>query len=88
MELLKKKSFFTLVQQHFVSAVPFKKKLVTNEKSSFQMIAESKYAITIVTLSDWRTNLAPVFQPMRSKPTPIAPSTCDFSRACKLQVIA
>ena len=32
--------------------------------SSFQMTVESNYAIAIATLSDWLTNLAPVFQPV------------------------
>ena len=35
--------------------------------SSFEMSVESSYPSAIATLSDWPTNLAPVFQPMRSK---------------------
>ena len=31
------------------------------------MNVEGNYVIAIATLSDWLTNLAPVFQPMRSK---------------------
>ena len=34
---------------------------------SFQMSLESLNAIAIATLNDWLKNLAPVFQPMRSK---------------------
>ena len=40
------------------------------------MTVETNYAIAIATLSDRLKNLAPVFQPMRSKP--IAPSGRDF----------
>ena len=44
--------------------------------------------IAIATLGDWLKRLAPAFQAMR-KPKPIAPSTCDISRASgELQVIA
>ena len=44
--------------------------------------------IAIATLGDWLKRLAPAFQAM-SKPKPIAPSTCDISRASgELQVIA
>ena len=42
-------------------------------------------------LKDWLNNLAPVFQPMRSKSNALAPCTRDFSCAlinCKLQVFA
>ena len=53
------------------------------------MTVESNYVIAIDTLSDWLKRLAPVFQPMRSKPEPIAPRMRDFSRAMsELQVIA
>ena len=53
------------------------------------MTDESNYAIAIASLSDWLKRLAPVFQPMRSKPKPIAPRTRDFSRALnELQIIA
>ena len=53
------------------------------------MTVESNYVIAIAALSDWLKRLAPVFQPMRSKPKPIAPCTRDFSRASsKLQLIA
>ena len=31
------------------------------------MTVESNYAITIATLSDWLTSLAPVYQPMRGE---------------------
>ena len=57
--------------------------------SSFQMAVESNYAIAIAKFSDWLENLAPLFQPMRSKTKPIAPCTNEFSRALsKLQVTA
>ena len=53
------------------------------------MTVESNYVIAIDTLSDWLKRLAPVFQPTRSKPEPIAPRMRDFSRAMsELQVIA
>ena len=53
------------------------------------MTVESNYVIAIATLSDWLKTLAPVFQPMRSKPKTIAPCTRDFSRVLsELQVIA
>ena len=40
-------------------------------------------------LKDWLNNLAPVFQPMRSKSNAVAPCSHDFSRALsKLQVFA
>ena len=55
------------------------------------MTVEINYMIAIATLNDWLKRLAPVLQPMRSKPKPkpIAPCTRDFSRALsKLQVIA
>ena len=54
------------------------------------MAVESNYAIAIASLGDWLQNLAPVFQPIRSKfkPKLIAACTRDFSRAfSKLQVI-
>ena len=53
------------------------------------MAVESNYAIA--SLGDWLQNLAPVFQPIRSKfkPKLIAACTRDSSRAfSKLQVIA
>ena len=53
------------------------------------MTVESNSVIAIATLSDWLKRLAPVFQPMRIKPKPIAPCTRDISRASsELQVIA
>ena len=53
------------------------------------MTDESNYLIAIATLSYRRKRVAPVFQPMRSKPKPIAPCTHDFFRASsELQVIA
>ena len=53
------------------------------------MTVECTYVIAIATLSDWLKRLAPVFQPMRTKPKPIAPCARDFSRALsELQVIA
>ena len=53
------------------------------------MTVESNYVIVIATLSDWLKRLEPVFQPMRSKPKPIALCTRDFSRGLsKLHVIA
>jgi len=53
------------------------------------MTVESNYVIASATLNDWLKRLASVFQPMRSKPKPIALSTRDFSRALsKLQIIA
>ena len=53
------------------------------------MTVESNYVIVIATLSDWLKRLAPVFQPMRSKPKPIALCMRDFSRGLsKLHVIA
>ena len=48
------------------------------------MTVESNDEIAIATLSDWLKRLAPVFQPMRAKPKPIAPCTRDFSRASHL----
>ena len=45
------------------------------------MTVASNYVIAIATLSDWLKRLAPVFQPMKAKPKPIAPCTRDFSRA-------
>ena len=45
------------------------------------MTVESNYVISIATLSDWFKRVAPLFQPMRSKPKPIAPCTRDLSRA-------
>ena len=48
------------------------------------MTVESNYVIAIATLSDWVKRVAPVFQPMKSKPC-----TRDFSRALsELQIIA
>ena len=45
--------------------------------------------IVIAMLIDWLQNLAPVFQPMRSKAEPIAPCTCNFSCTLRrLQIIA
>ena len=45
--------------------------------------------IAIATLDDWLRNLAPIFQPMRSKTKLIAPCTRASSRALwKWQVIA
>lgn len=45
--------------------------------------------IAIATLDDWLRNLAPIFQPMRSKTKIIAPCTRASSRALwKRQVIA
>ena len=53
------------------------------------MTVQSNYVIAIATLSDWLKRLAPVFQPMRSKPKPITPRRRDFSRALsELKVIA
>ena len=53
------------------------------------MTVESNYVIANATLSDWLKRLAPVFQPMRSKPKSIAPCTRHFSRALsELKVIA
>ena len=53
------------------------------------MTVESHYLIAIAKLSDWRKRLAPVFQPIKPKPKPIAPCTRHFSRASsELQVIA
>ena len=50
------------------------------------MTVESNYAIAIATLSDW---LKKFFNQRESKPKPIAPCTCGFSRALsELQVIA
>jgi len=50
---------------------------------------ESHYEIAIARLSDWLKRLAPVFQPMKSKPKPIAPCTRDVSLASsELEVIA
>ena len=44
--------------------------------------------IVIAMLIDWLKNLAPVFQPMRSKAEPIAPCTCNFSCTLRrLQII-
>ena len=40
---------------------------VITPQSDFQITLESNYAIAIATLGDWFKNLAPVFQPMRSK---------------------
>ena len=48
------------------------------------MTVESNYVIAIAMLSDWLKGLAPVFQPMRRKPKPIAPCTRDFSRALSM----
>ena len=51
------------------------------------MTVESNYVIPIATLSDWVKRVAPVFQPMKSKP--IASCARDFSRAMnELQIIA
>ena len=53
------------------------------------MTVESNYVISIATLSDWLKRVAPVFQPKRTTPKPIAPGTPDFSRASsELQIIA
>ena len=53
------------------------------------MTVESNYVIAIAKLSGWLKRLAPVFQPMKRKPKPIAPCTRDFSRALsELQIIA
>ena len=53
------------------------------------MTVESKYVITIATLSDWLKRLAPVFQPMKRKPKPITSFARNFSRALReLQIIA
>ena len=51
------------------------------------MTIESDYAIA--TRGDWLKNVAPFFNQLgEAKPKPIAPCTCDFSRALsKLQVI-
>ena len=52
------------------------------------MTVESNDSIPIPTLSDLLKDLAPVFQPVRSKTKP-PPRTRDFSHALsKLQVIA
>ena len=46
------------------------------------MTVGSNYAIAIAKLGDWFSNLAPVYQSMRTKtPKPIATCTRDFSRA-------
>ena len=43
----------------------------------------------ITTLSDWFKTLAPLSQPIRSNPKPIATCSCAFSRALRrLHVIA
>ena len=53
------------------------------------MPVESNYTIAIATLTDWLTNLAPVFQPKIIKPKPIAPCARQSSRALrKLHIIA
>ena len=53
------------------------------------MTVVSNCVIAIATNSDWLKRLAPVFQPMRSKPKPIPPCTRDFSFASsQLQVIS
>ena len=53
------------------------------------MTVESNYAIAIATLSDWLKRLAPVFQPIKVQPKPIAPRARDFSRALsELRIIA
>ena len=44
------------------------------------MTVESNFTIAIATLSDWLKSLAPVYQPTRGKPKPIATCTRDFSR--------
>ena len=52
------------------------------------MTVESNYVIAIATRTDWLKRLTPLFQPMRSKTTPIAPCTRDYSRALrKLKVV-
>ena len=43
--------------------------------------AVSKRLSQIIPLGDWLKNREPFFQPMKSKPKLIAPSTRDFSRA-------
>ena len=49
------------------------------------MTAESDYALAIATFGDWLKNLAPLFQPIRTKtkpkPNPVAGCTRDFSGA-------
>ena len=45
------------------------------------MTVESNYAIAIATLSDWFKNLAPVYQPMKSKTKTNRNSHARFSRA-------
>ena len=53
------------------------------------MTVERNNVIAIAMLSDCLKRLAPVFQPMRIEPKPIAPCTRNFSRASsELQVIA
>ena len=53
------------------------------------MTVVSNCVIAIATHSDWLKRLAPVFQPMRSKPKPIPPCTRGFSFASsQLQVIS
>ena len=49
--------------------------------SSFEMTVESSYPSAIATLSDWPKNLAPVFQPMRSK-TKTKTKCALYARLC------
>ena len=55
----------------------------------FQVTFETDYAIAIATRSDWLKNVAPVFQPIRSRTKTNHTSTHDFSRPLsKLLVIS